>query len=497
MAKILLATSEAIPFAKTGGLADVAGTLPIELARLGHEVTVIMPAYRCVHEAGIDIQATDIHFEAPVGNQLIQGSFLEAVLPESDVTIYFVKQDEFFDRAQLYGEDGQDYRDNCQRFVFFCRSALESIRLLDLEVDVLHCNDWQTALIPMYLGAEYTHSPGYNSLGTLLTVHNLAYQGRFWHWDMLLTGLDWKYFNWRQLEYYGDLNLLKGGIATADAINTVSPTYAQEIQTAELGCGLEDILRFRSDDLSGIINGVNYDVWDPHTDESIAQKYDAASWRAGKAACKADLQKELGLATDPNTLLLGFVGRLVEQKGVSVIAEVMKRWVHRLPAQWAILGSGDKSIERELQELASAYPGCASVNLVFSEPLAHRIEAGADAFLMPSHFEPCGLNQMYSLRYGTVPIVHDTGGLSDTIVHASATNLAAKTANGFSFENFDADSLERTLNQAQELYGNQTEKWRQLVNTGMNQDWSWMRSAQAYGQLYERIITQARQTICA
>ena len=497
MAKILLATSEAIPFAKTGGLADVAGTLPVELDRLGHDVTVIMPAYRCIHEAGSDIQNTNIYFDIPIGNQVIQGSFLKAVLPGSNVTIYFVKQNDFFDRVQLYGEDGQDYRDNCQRFVFFCRSVLESIRLLDLKIELLHCNDWQTGLVPLYLDAEYRHSSGYNSIGTLMTIHNLAYQGRFWHWDMLLTGLDWKFFNWHQLEYYGDLSLLKGGIASADAINTVSPTYAQEIQTAELGCGLEGTLRCRSETLSGILNGVNYDVWNPRTDEHIAENYDENSWPQGKATCKANLQKELGLSTNSNALLFGFVGRLVEQKGLSLILEVMKRWVHRLPAQWAILGSGNKNIESELQQLAHAYPNRVSVNLAFSEPLAHRIEAGADAFLMPSRFEPCGLNQMYSLKYGTVPIVHNTGGLSDTIVHANTSSLASKTANGFSFEAFDSDSLERTLNETLELYENQPTNWHQLVATGMKQDWSWKKSAQAYGQLYQQIITHVRQSICA
>jgi len=497
VSKILLATSEAVPFAKTGGLADVAGTLPIELARLGHEVSVIMPAYRCVHDAGVTIHGTGIEFELPIGNQIISGRFLEGRLPDSDVPIYFVKQDGYFDRAALYSENGRDYRDNCQRFVFFCRAVMEAIRLLELEIDLLHCNDWQTALLPVYLEAEYRHSPGFESLATLITVHNLAYQGVFWHWDMLLTGLDWKYFNWQQLEFYGDLNLLKGGIATADAINTVSPKYAEEIQDSRLGCGLDGVLRNRSESLSGIINGVDYDIWNPVTDDRISQNYDLQSWQAGKAACKQSLQHELGLAADPDALLLGFVGRLVEQKGVSLLVEAMQRWVHHSPVQWVILGSGEPQHEQSLRELAESFPQRVAVRLEFSETLAHRIEAGSDAFLMPSRYEPCGLNQMYSLKYGTLPIVHSTGGLSDTILHASQPHLDAKTANGFSFGSFDTGDLEATLGEVADMYSNRREIWQQLVQTGMTQDWSWKRSAQAYADLYKQTIQKVRQTICA
>jgi starch synthase len=314
---------------------------------------------------------------------------------------------------------------------------------------------------------------------------------------MLLTGLDWKFFNWRQLEFYGNLNLLKAGIAMADTITTVSPRYADEIQHPELGCGLEGILHHRSDALHGILNGVDYSVWNPEIDEMITQKYDVESWKAGKAANKAALQRDLGLAEEPTAPLLGFVGRLAEQKGAMLIADVMQKWASRNSAQWVLLGTGDPELERHLSEIASNCPRRVAVHVGFSEAMAHRIEAAADIFLMPSRYEPCGLNQMYSLKYGAVPIVHETGGLADTITDANPATLGDKTANGFSFVHYNAQAFEQSLIRAREIYHDYPQLWGQIVMTGMQQDWSWRRSAERYAELYEQTIQHVKQTVLA
>ena len=281
---ILIATSEAVPFAKTGGLADVCGALPIELEKLGHKPSLIMPAFRQIRQAGASIEPTGIDFEIPIGSKVVTGSLLRSHLPGSSVPVYFVEQDQYFDRPQLYREDDRDYRDNCERFVFFSRAVMESVRLLEMPVDLIHVNDWQTGLIPAYLKVEYRGVPLYERISTLITVHNISYQGLFWHWDMLLTGLDWKYFNWHQMEFFGNLNLLKTGLVFADRINTVSPRYAEEIQTAPLGCGLEGVLQQRRDAVSGIINGVDYTHWSPEVDPHIAVNYGPADFATGKPA---------------------------------------------------------------------------------------------------------------------------------------------------------------------------------------------------------------------
>lgn len=486
---ILIATSEVAPFAKTGGLADVCGALPIALSNAGHQVSVVMPAYRRqIIIAGLPIKELDVTFEVPIGTKIVAGRLLESRLPNSDVTIYFVDQPEYFDRAELYREKGTDYKDNCERFAFFCRSVMELIRVLELQVDILHCNDWQTGLIPAYLRTEYQHAKGYEHISTVMTVHNLAYQGRFWHWDMLLTGLDWKYFNWRQMEFYGDLNLLKTGIVFADAINTVSRRYAEEIQTAEHGCGLEGVLQQRRDVLFGIVNGVDYNVWNPAVDEYLPRKYTPTSWRSGKSVCKSALQTAFGLPVAPSIPVLGLIGRLADQKGWDLVAELMKRWVREVDCQWVVLGTGEPAYHQLLASLGSEYPARVGVKLEFSEKLAHLVEGGADMFLMPSRYEPCGLNQLYSLKYGTVPVVRETGGLADTVRDLTTETLANGTATGFTFVDYDSSVLEETLRRALSVHQQQPEVWDRLVQNGMQQDWSWENSARAYVQLYEKTL---------
>lgn len=490
--KILFVATEAVPFAKTGGLADVCGALPGELAALGHEVTLIMPAFRQVYRAGRAIEPLGIPLEIPIGAKTVRGELLRGKL-DGDVTVYFVKQDEYYDRDGLYGDSGGDYKDNCERFVFFNRAVMDAIRLVDLQVDVLHAHDWMAALALAYLATEYRAVPGYEQIASLFTIHNLAYQGTFWHWDMLLTGLDWKHFNWKEMEFFGNLNLMKTGLVFADMLSTVSPRYAQEIQSAPLGCGLEGVLQHRRNSLKGIVNGVDYAAWNPETDSHLAARYNAVNFADGKAACKRALQEELGLPVRADVPLLGFIGRLADQKGFDLIENIVGEWVDTTDVQWAFLGTGDAKYHRLIENLVQRHPERLAARLTFSEPLAHRIEAGADMFLMPSRYEPCGLNQLYSLRYGTVPIVRATGGLADTITDVNDDTLADNTATGFSFNDYNPQALSQTLRRAEATFREKPEVWRQIVTTGMKQDWSWGRSARAYVDLYRQALAVRRQ----
>lgn len=492
---ILLATSEATPFAKTGGLADVCGALPPRLSELGHSAAVILPAYRACLESGQPIETTDIEFQAAVGQKSIYGRVLRSRLPNSDVPVFLIEQPHYFDRPALYGEKHGDYGDNSERFVFFARAVCEVLPRLGMSFDVVHCNDWTTGLIPVFLKTAYADTAPYDSLATLFTIHNMAYQGAFWHWDMLLTGLDWKYFNWRQLECYGQLNFLKAGLVFSDAINTVSPRYAEEIQSPPLGCGLEGVLQDRRAVLSGIVNGVDYSVWNPEIDPHIAASYHANSVLPGKAECKKALQREFRLPELEAAPLIGFISRLVEQKGVDLLLAVLNEWAPRGQAQWVILGSGESRWEDALTEIARRFPQSVAFKAGYNEGLSHRIEAGADFFVMPSKYEPCGLNQLYSLKYGAVPVVRSTGGLFDTVVNANETNIAQGTATGFAFHDYSALALNETLTRACETYRQQRALYDQIQRTGMLCDWSWGQSAKRYLELYESIRLTSRQPV--
>lgn len=503
---ILFATAEAVPFCKTGGLGDVCGSLPRELARLGHQPVVVLPAFRQVFRSGLPIESTGVSFTVPIGQKHVEGRFLRSQLPDSGVPIYFVEQADYYDREHLYCEGGEDYNDNCERFTFYCRAVMKAIGLLDLGTQLIHCHDWCAGLIPAYVRTLYGSRPPYDQLATLFTIHNLAHQGNFWHWDMALTGIDWKYFNWRQMEFFGNLSLMKTGIAFADAISTVSPTYAQEILRPPLGCGLEGALQHRREDLFGIINGVDYNEWNPQSDRFLGgdstgyRQYDAQSFREGKAACKTALQQEMGLPVLPDVPLLATVGRLADQKGFDLIARVMQQWLaapqqeNRHNAQWVILGTGEAKYHHVLSQLAKKNPDRVAVRLEFSDRLAHSIEAGADLFLMPSQYEPCGLNQLYSLKYGTVPVVRSTGGLADTVVDTTDETLAAGTATGFAFAEYTSLALARSLERAYSTFADKA-VWHQLVEHGMQQDWSWQHSARQYAELYQHTLEHARQEV--
>ncbi len=495
--EILYVTSEAVPFAKTGGLADVCGTLPKEVARLGHRTALILPGYRAALEEAGSVEPVPVDIRVPIGNKVVAGSLVRTTLAGSDAPVYLVCNDEYFDRPGIYGDAAGDYSDNCERYVFFCRAVLEAIHGTELAPDLLHLNDWTTGLIAALTKIEYAGVPGFERLALLFTIHNLAYQGTFWHWDMLLTGLDWKYFNWHQMEAYGQLNLLKTGLVFSDAITTVSPRYAQEIQSAPLGCALEGVLQQRRDVLTGILNGCDYGQWNPQTDLHIAAQYNVDSFAEGKATCKAALQEELGLPVRADVPLLAFVGRLSEQKGLDLLGEVLKEWLQSADAQWVVLGTGDAGYHELLIDLGRRYPQKLAARIEFSDQLAHRIEAGADMFLMPSRFEPCGLSQLYSLKYGTLPVVRATGGLADTITDLTPASLAAGTANGFSFQDASPLALSETLHRACNVFTQQKEVWAQVVRTAMLQDWSWSRSAEQYVSLYADTIQRVRQGVYA
>jgi starch synthase len=498
--RIVVASSEAVPFSKTGGLADVATALADALAGLGHSVWLITPHYPQIHAKngssnGIAIEPTGIRLEVPIGTRHVTGSVRRARLPGSAVTFFLIDQPGYFDRPGLYQVNGADFRDNCERFVFFSRAVLALCQQLRLRPDVVHANDWQTGLIPALLTVEGREPGTFETTGSIFTIHNMAFQGMFWHWDMLLTGLDWKYFNWKQMEFYNQLSLLKTGIIFADGLTTVSPTYAREIQTPEFGYGLDGVLRSRRQDLAGILNGVDTKIWNPQTDPALATNYSIVDVEEGKRACKRQLQAEFGLPVRDETPLLAIISRLTDQKGLDLLVQGAEALLTR-DLQLCVLGSGDAKYQDWFVELSRRLPEKVAIRIGFDEPLAHRIEAGADLFLMPSRFEPCGLNQMYSLLYGTVPLVRAVGGLADSVVDASADNMAHGTATGFSFSEYSPAELVKTIDRALALFADKPE-WLRLARSGMNQDWSWRRSALQYIRVYERAMAKRCAALAA
>jgi len=469
--RIILAASEVAPFAKTGGLADVAGSLPAALARRGQEVCVFTPYYRQTETAGFPVRPVARLF-VPLGGARKEVAILEGRLPGCDVPVYFVARSEFFGRGGVYGEGGTSYGDNCERFAFFCHAICRATRELELAPDVFHLNDWQTALVAAGLKHVYAADARLSSAATVFTVHNLGYQGIFPPWKMPLTGLSGAHFNPGELEFYGQLNLLKGGLVYADALSTVSKSYAREIQTPKGSYGLEGVLAERRDRLFGIVNGLDYSVWDPATDRLLPARYGPGRM-AGKARCKGALRRELGLEGSGDRPLLGMVSRLVEHKGLDILAEAVPG-IMALPVELALLGSGEARYERALRDLAGRYPGRMAVRVGYDERLAHLLEAASDAYLMPSRYEPCGLNQLISLRYGAIPVVRETGGLADTVTDG---------LNGFTFAAYSATALLRAVRRAVAAMSNRS-AWRQMVARAMAQDWSWDRSAGEYLRLY-------------
>lgn len=492
--RVVIAASEAVPFSKTGGLADVAGALAKSLDQLGHDVTLILPDYFVIRQSQTTLPPivdAGLRFSIPMNGRVVSGAVNWTTLPNTSVRVLLMRQPEYFDRRHLYQEHGHGYVDNCERFAFFSRGVLEICRQMILRPDVIHCNDWQTGLINGLLQTQFSGRPGFERTASLITLHNMAYQGRFWHFDMSLTGMDWKHFNHNQMEAWGDLNLLKTGIAFADQITTVSPTYATEICTPEGGYGLEGLLMHRRDDLTGILNGIDDEVWNPETDPLLPARYSIETAADGKALCKSHLQRRMHLDERANVPVLGMVSRMADQKGFDLITGAAERILEQ-DLQLVFLGTGDPLYEAQLRDLAGRYPGKVAAEIGFDESLAHQIEAGADMFLMPSRFEPCGLNQMYSLRYGTVPIVRKVGGLADSVVNFESESESIQTATGFMFVDYSKDLLAETIEKAVALYRH-PDIWKRIVRNGMSRDWSWSRSALEYVAVYRRALERRQR----
>ena len=484
--RVVYLSSEVVPFAKTGGLADIAGAIPKSLQKLGVEITVIMPLYGIIKENKYPLVKTDIQFEVRIGDKLKSGYVYKGFMPDSKVPVYFLDNEQYYGRNGLYNypETTKDFEDNSERFIFLSQGALEVINKLNIYPDIVHCNDWQTGLVPVYLKTIYARKECFKNTKTILTIHNIAYQGLFWHWDMKLTGLDWGLFNLKQLEFYGKLNFLKGGVVFSDLINTVSKTYAKEIQTPEYGEGLDGVLRDRSKDLYGIINGMDYSIWNPETDKFIIANYGVKNL-SGKQLCKKALQNKFRLP-ERNIPVVGMITRLTDQKGLDLVVDKFQDLM-KADLQFVLLGTGEQKYQELFQTYANKYPAKVAVKLNFDECSAHEIEAGSDMFLMPSRFEPCGLNQLYSLKYGTVPIVRSTGGLADTITDVRSYPITNGKANGFLFKEYNSDLLLATIIRALDLFKNKTQ-WTKLMISGMSQDWSWDISAREYIALYKKIV---------
>jgi starch synthase len=442
-----------------------------------------MPKYRGVERHAGELAVALPRVRVPVGDRVTEGALLEGRIA-GKIPIYFLAHDHYFDRPGLYGTADQDYLDNCERFVFLCRGALEILGPLGWTPHVIHANDWQTGLVPVYLETLYAGEEALASIGTLFTIHNLAFQGMFWHFDMPITGLGWDLFTPAGLEFYGKISFMKGGLIFADLLNTVSKTYAQEILTPEFGFGLEGVLAQRAGDLHGVLNGIDPEVWDPATDGAIAKPYTADDLSV-KAACKAALAGEMGLEVD-GAPVAGIVSRLTAQKGLDLVVEALPDLM-AAGFHLVLLGSGDPALEEAFGDAARTYRGRVAVRTGFDAGLARRIYAGADVFLMPSRYEPCGLGQMISMRYGTIPIVRATGGLADTVTEVIP---ARRTGTGFRFTEPTAAALGEAARKAREAYRDAT-LWRAIVRHAMTQDVSWTASAKEYVVLYRKAVKAA------
>ncbi|MBI5585851.1 MAG: glycogen synthase GlgA [Deltaproteobacteria bacterium] len=476
--QVLFASSEVVPFAKTGGLADVAGSMPQALKKLGCDVRLVLPLYRMVRQGNFPLQKRLEGLPVHLGGRALEVDIYESELGDG-LPVYFVERDEFFDRSYLYGTPRGDYFDNDQRFTLFCKAALALSEQLSFQPDLFHGQDWQTGLIPALLHFLRRRDPFWAGTASLFTIHNIAYQGLVEPDILPLAGLPWEAYTPSGLEYYGAVSLLKSGIVYSQIINTVSRKYSQEIQTEEYGYGLEGILTYRQADLFGIVNGVDYETWNPKTDPLIAASYDPDQLQ-GKETCKADLLREFNLSPEQAAHpVLGVISRLADQKGFDLLAAVMDRLLQQ-ELSLVVLGTGEEKYHQLFSELAAKHPRKIGLRLAYDNTLAHKIEAGSDMFLMPSRYEPCGLNQIYSLKYGTIPVVRATGGLDDTIV---PFDRETKKGTGFKFHEYTADDFWLALSEALAVYRN-ADLWKTLMRNAMAVDYSWENSAREYVNLY-------------
>jgi len=483
---IAFVASECVPFSKTGGLADVVGALPRALAAAGHEVDVFLPRYRStrIPEEHTVVESITVPFD-----DRYRFCSILAGAGYPGVRFYFVDYPPFFDRDGLYGTSSGDFPDNAERFALFCRAVLEGTKILGVP-QIFHCHDWQSALLPVLLRTQYIEDPAFRNSGTVFTVHNIGYQGLFPPEILPLLTLPWDLFTITKMEFFGNVNFLKGALIYSDFLTTVSRKYAQEIQTTEFGFGLEGVLKDRAPNLAGILNGVDYEEWNPETDKRIAAHYSAEDL-TGKKQCKQDLLSSFGIeSADLSLPVIGVVSRFAAQKGFDLIGQIIDRLALE-EVLLVILGSGDRLYEEMFMRLVRRVPDKVAVRIAYDNTLAHKIEAGADMFLMPSRYEPCGLSQIYSLKYGTVPIVRATGGLDDTV---DPWDARTKKGTGFKFHEYTGDALLRAIHHALQVYKDQT-SWERLMRNGMSKDFSWRVSAREYIRVYEKVRQQHAQTI--
>jgi len=479
--KILIATPEASPYVKTGGLADVTGALFKEYTRMNLQPSLVLPLYRQIREH-YKLTDTGRRVNVSMGNRRVSGRIFSHGL-----SAYFLECDEFFDRSDLYGTPGGDYPDNAARFTFFARAALEACIALSVDPEVIHCNDWQTGLIPLYLRTLYSTNKHFSRTATLITIHNLGYQGLFDVSHLPLTGLPAEWFNPEGIEFYGKVNFLKAGLLASDVITTVSNTYAKEILTPEYGYGLDGFLGKRASVIHGIINGIDTDEWDPFKDTFIPATYSVTDL-SGKKVCKNELMKECSFSPhDRDVPLLSFIGRLSAQKGLDIFIEAADD-IMAAGVDVIILGKGDEEIQHNILRLARKYRGRIFVKIEYDDSFAHRVYAGSDLFLMPSRYEPCGLGQLIAMRYGTIPVARRTGGLKDTIADYEPLR---GSGTGFLFDDYRASSLKDCLGRALCAYMD-TQRWRKMISRAMAQDFSWERSAKEYITLYADALQRKR-----
>ncbi|UNK20885.1 glycogen synthase GlgA [Paenibacillus sp. N3/727] len=474
--KLLFAAAECVPFIKTGGLADVIGALPKALQRAGADIRVVLPKYKSIPE---DFRKRMEH----IGETRVEIGWRQQYcgvekLVADGVTVYFIDNEYYFGRDGIYG-----YMDDGERFSFLNRAVLDILPLIDFQPDVIHCHDWHTGMIPLLLEGNYRHEPFYSGIRTVFTIHNLLYQGVF-PYDVLVDvlGIHSRYFTSEGVEYYDNVNFLKAGIVYADHVTTVSPTYAREIQTAYYGYGLDGLLASQGDRLSGIVNGIDTKSYNPSSDQHIAVKY--RSNLSKKMQNKTELQQELNLPVAPQVPMMAMVTRLVDSKGLDLVIRILDELLYYTDIQFVLLGTGDPSYEHWFREAAIRYPNKMSAQIRFNEPLSRRLYAASDLFLMPSKFEPCGISQLIALRYGSIPIVRETGGLNDTV---HSYNEVTREGNGFTFANYNAHDTMNTIKRAISFYS-QPEHWRQVTKNALSGDYSWQVSAQQYMDIYSKII---------
>ena len=480
--KILFVSPEVFPFARAGGLGDVSHYLPNALANRGHDVMVVTPKYRKTEDAGILLTPHDQAIHVPFSWQEKSAQIFEAKL-SNRVQALFVGCDELYNREGLYGNEFGDYEDNAERFIFFCRAVMEIMREMEIRPDIIHCHDWATGLIPVYVKTLYKDMFGSSQPATVFTFHNLGSQGTFWHYAFAMTGLGWEMFTPEGLEYHGQLNMTKAGLVSADLVTTVSRRYAREVLTPEYAFGLEGVLRAKQAKTYSVLNGVDYKVWNPALDPEITANY-TVDTLDGKKFCRADLVRTFGLEDDGQPIV-AVISRLLDRKGFDLINAGINHLLD-MPMKMVFMGRGEDKYHLLLNDLSSAHPGRIGVKIDYDKNLAHRIMAGADIFLMPSRYEPCGLEQLYGLKYGTVPVVRATGGLDDTVIDV-ITNPQEGT--GFKFSDYHPEAMVSALTAAVELYHNQP-VWREIVIRGMGSDFSWAKSAAQYEEIYLRALKE-------